>query len=238
MTRIFSSTKREIIVFVIGLLILFAVPSCKPDLPSVFSNLACKPPCWQNIEPGKSSEQEVISILKNIPNIDASSIITHGDRWLIFDDIVYFTLHNKEIKAEVFILNSKVSMILFSGDLNISFGEAIEVFGEPKFIINVPTYSGPPGVPSDSYEIIALQPEQGIEVAYNTKDLPNTSKSKLKPGNNTRLITFFDPNTYDKLLEAGIFSMGFLNGSQTLKYMRPWTGYGEIEEKYPPAIIE
>jgi hypothetical protein len=51
------------------------------------------------------------------------------------------------------------------------------------------------------------------------------------------MIGFFDPMKYEALLEAGVFSMSYFDQEETLKYMRPWTGYGSIRQKYPPARI-
>jgi hypothetical protein len=52
------------------------------------------------------------------------------------------------------------------------------------------------------------------------------------------LIGYFDPDRFNELLDAKIFSMGFLGREETVKYLNPWTGFGPIEEKYPAAFIK
>jgi hypothetical protein len=233
-----KKTKSTIVECIFYLMAVLVINNCSTNSPSIIFSSTCKPPCWYEIEPGKTSEKDVISILNNISIVDANSILTHGNKWLIFDDIVYFTLQNKKISGEVFIINNKTAMITFYGDLNITFSDSIEEFGEPEFILNVPTYNGPPGAITNNDEIAALKPKSGIEVSYNTKDLPTVSRSELKPENMISLITYFDTALYNQLLDAGLFSMGFLNGIETQKYMVPWNGYGNIKIKYPSAIIK
>ncbi len=238
MTRSLIISKKTVIHYVFFILSIFVITNCGTNSPGLVLSSDCKPPCWFGIEPGKTTENEAISKLKGTSIVEDNSILTHGNKWLIFDDIVYFNLKNKTVTGEVFIINDKTVMIQFSGDLSITFSKAIEEFGEPTYILNIPTYSGPPGGISSNAVIIALIPKIGIEVAYNTKDISTSDRSKLKPENNISLLTYFDSTVYNQLLDAGLFSLGFLNGTETQKYMIPWSGYGDINILYPSAIID
>jgi hypothetical protein len=200
-------------------------------------DLDCKPPCWQRIKPGVTTEQEALLILKSLSNIDQNRITKHGEQWLIFDDIIYFHSIPENWNGYAYILNHNVVLIDFTGNLLMTFEDAININGDPKFVINIPIYSGPPGVPTESYLITAIYPDLGVSYTYNTSELPKRKTSELMSDTPISMIAYFDPDKYDEFLEAKLFSMSFLGRKDTLKYLRPWTGFGSIEDKYPPAVI-
>lgn len=208
------------------------------DDQSFLSEMVCEPPCWQGITPGVTTKEEALLILKGLPGIGPNSISTHGEPWWIFDDILYFEHSSRDWDGEVYILNSKVVIIDFYGDLGINFSEAIDQIGKPEFVINIPTHGGVPGHPTAVYSITAFEPNRGIGYTFNTGDLPKRNRSELSPDTPITLVSYFDPDRYDELLEGEMFSMGFLGKEETLKYLQPWSGYGSIEEKYPHAIIK
>jgi hypothetical protein len=206
---------------------------------SFFSDSTCNPPCWETIYPGVTTEEETLVILKGLSNIDQKNISTHGSQWVIFDDIIYFQSTPKNWDGYAYILNHKVTLLDFNGNLNINFRDVIKENGNPKFVINVPTHGGGiPGIPTVSYSITVLDPDKGIAYTFNTNDLPMGKHSELRPDTPISMITYFDPDSYNDLLDAKIFSMSFLGREETLKYLHPWTGFGSIEKKYPPAVIK
>jgi hypothetical protein len=233
--------KRLIGVAFLAIMGVTAFTSCKYPISekfktqSIFQNLTCVPPCWQNIEPGKSSEQDVISYLKNIPDIDPNSIINRGEPWAIFDNVIYFSIHNEAVDGAVFLLNNKVAMIEFSErdfgkNLNMTIGEAIDEFGDPQYILNIQI----------SFEltmntIIAIQAQKGIIVSSDVGYINWESKTELSPKSEIKSISFFDPNIYDRLLDSQLISMLELDRADTLKNLVPWNGYGRIYTLYPPA---
>jgi len=185
-----------------------------------------------NIIPGKTTKQEVLTLLKGNSLIDTNSIITFGEPWNSFNDVGVFSI-SSNIEGNIYFVNDIVVFLGFFGDLNISFSRAIEELGEPEYIVNIPM-----NIPNKTNEIFALIPKNGINFAYNTHDMGIKSKSEIIPENKITRVGFFDPSYFDYLLEAGTFSEGFLDSVQTKEYMVPWTGYGDIEEKYPPANIK
>ncbi len=204
---------------------------------SIFANPTCVPPCWQNIEPGKSSEQDAISALKKVPDIDLNSIITKGEHWDIFDDIVYFSIHDESIVGRVYILDGKVAMIDFSrmefrDNLDMTFGDAIDEFGEPQYIINMPIR-----IEIAWNILLAIQPKKGIIITCDVGYIDWRSKTSLKQDSKIQYVTFFDPALYEKLLDARYISGGGLDRTDTENSMIPWNGYGKIYTLYPPAKI-
>jgi len=232
--------KIRVPTFIVTLLLLVILIGCKPisKQSSIFSPQICKPPCWQNIYPGKSSLIDVVDILNKLDFVDPKTISTQGEPWAIFNDVVYATLQTGKIKAEIFFLGDKVSKINFSGTINMDFSQAIEELGTPEYIINIPLSGGMPLAPTSSFNIIAIIPEQGIGYSFDTRSVEGKLKKEIQPESMITKIFFFNPNDYEIILNAGLFSTPYLTGEETQKYMIPWTGYGSILEKYPPAIIK
>ncbi len=222
------------------LLIMVGLASCirtTTEFPLI-TNTTCHPPCWQNIVPGKSTEQEVVGILNDNPIIDSNSLAIKGEPWNSFSDVIYFKTKPNEDIGAIYFINDKVAMITISGILKFSFEQAIDNLGEPQYIINMPTYYGPPGFLKISYEISALIPSEGIKFSYNTREIKGNNQSSLSPGNQISEVSFFDKNSYEYILQAGMFSEGVLNAIETEQYLIPWDGYGELEQKYPAAVIK
>ena len=74
---------------------------------------------------------------------------------------------------------------------------------------------------------MALAPTKGVKFEFYSK------AGELEPETVIDNIMFFNPVHYEKLLDAGMFSMGEFNASDTKKIMYPWKGYGNIDELYP-----
>ena len=233
--------KKIRIGFTISCLVFILLTSCEQTNVPVLNNLTCEPPCWKGIYPGETTEEEVALILNSLPEVDQSSISFNGQPRDIFDDVIYFKFKKSELQGWISIFNGKASLIQIFGEGNrnigITFGEAVNKLGEPKYIINIPTSGGVPLSPTTSYIIIAVQPERGFDFDFDTRDLPAFRKTELRPENTLRVISFFDPEFFDQLIEAGFFSLGRLHASETRKYWIPWDGYGNIAEKYPPVYF-
>jgi hypothetical protein len=222
---------------VLGLLTML-ISSCSKSSITILSAPTCSPPCWQNITPGKSSVEETKALLGDIALVDKNSIVVRGKPWDIFDEVIYFKLRSRGITADIYFLEGKVSMIVFSGDLDITLGKVVVEYGEPEYIANVPLYGGMPLAGTFSYGITAFESEQGLAFAYDTRDLPKKLKTEITPDIRITLFFYFDPGVFSKLLESGLFFRLQNGGIDAQKSLMPWTGYGNIEEKYPPAVIE
>ena len=79
-------------------------------------------------------------------------------------------------------MDGKVSMIDFSrtefrDNLNMTFGEAIDEFGEPQYIINVPIR-----IEIAWNILLAIQPKKGIIITCDVGYIDWRSKNILKTG--------------------------------------------------------
>jgi hypothetical protein len=104
---------------------------------SFLTDLVCSPPCWFNITPGVTTQDEALEILRNLPFIDKDNISTKGFEWNSFDDTIFFRSATQNWDGYAYVMEHKIVLIDFYGKLNVPFEEAIEVLGEPKHVINI-----------------------------------------------------------------------------------------------------
>jgi len=90
------------------------------------------------------------------------------------------------------------------------------------------------GSPSGGSFIVAINEDIGVQFMYDTADIPSQLRTKIVPEIPIKCLTYFAPEFYNDMLEAGLVAMGQLNAEQTLEAMQPWGGYGNLDEKYPP----
>ena len=219
-------TKKRFLIF---MLLIFS--SCHSQTSIKIVNDACEPPCWQNIIPGSSSTEQTLQNLQRLSGIEPSSIEVRDQPYKIFNKIIY-TAVSDEQKISIFLIDDTVASIEFSGDFQISFGEAVEQFGEPQFIIITKTL-GPGGLWASSIHtyVSIVYPEKGIMFEYDEYDQPRSLKSKINPEIKLNKVAFFNPNQFEILADSGFILSGS-NLEQTQMAMQPWQGYGDIDAVY------
>lgn len=197
---------------------------------------SCQLPCWNGLEQGKTTQGELLSVLKQLPSIDQESV-TKGEPWGIFKSQVYFQFKPMDTYGVAYFIDNKLVTIDIDGEINTTFGQMVDLAGEPDFIITTPLRGGIPLQPSISYAVTAIYPEWGISFTYDTRSLPNKMRTEVSPDISLDWISIFDPNIFDELVDAKYFGQSVLSGEDTRKYMKSWDGYGPLLEKYPPARI-
>lgn len=212
---------------------LFTLSGCKPAISPLFSDTTCEAPCWRNIYPGETSKDELISILENMEDIESNRITFKGGRWKIYDDIVYFTLP-KNIEVKIYILENKVVNISFSREKLARFSEALEIYGNPDYILNLSAHGEGFLFESALHELIfAVQPAKGVMFGYDNHYVSIFQKENINPRIWLRWIDYFDPARYEGMVNAGFFtySTSFEDVEESI---RPWNGYGSLEELFYP----
>ena len=217
------------------LIIIMAVTvSCKEEYTVLFPDRSCESPCWNGIMPGKTTEEELLADLKNIPTIVEDSIYIYGQSD-IFDNLVCFSLPSK-VEAEVYIIKDKVVLILFKGKPGITIGQVIEQIGQPEYIITNPTAVHVSFGLSLNILVHGIYLSKGIGFRYDSGKYNIALKSKITPERKLDLFYYFDPNLYLQLAETGMFGHGAnITPQKALMLLQPWSGYGVIGEKYPPV---
>jgi hypothetical protein len=212
------------------LLLLFVITACSLVAPeiSILDNPTCDLPCWNDIAPGKTSQPETLQIIANLEGIDKDKTNVLNAPWLIFNKRIWFYLYTDSSLARVqtdgavYFIDDKVAALLLQRNIGRTFGEIVELVGEPESIISMITVGGDVA--------IAIVPSKGVVLEFYPKS------DKLQAETRIDAMMFFDTSHYEELLDAGMFSLGEYDANETRKIMYPWKGYGSIEELYPPRF--
>ena len=215
------------------ILLAMSTSACNPESDtmnktSILDNPVCSPPCWHNIIPGRTSRDELFAALASIDNLDQSSIVQQD--YPNNKDFNYFIHGNLYLDADsstlvsAYTLDEIVIELDFFGNLNLTLEEAIEGFGEPEGVLIYHSSHG--------YMVINfLIPSKGIVFSFN--DIGEIWKpTSIIPKLEIRSINYFSPNYYEKILEMGWFSEGKWDYQESVERIKPWKGYGNIEELY------
>jgi hypothetical protein len=236
-----SMPKRSVhlLFLVVGSLIAFASCSSKPDNAWLTTSM-CEPPCWHNIVPGKTTSSELEPLLFANPYVDDKSVANRDAPMEIFNDIYYFSLKN-HIQGEIWLLDDKVASILWffprggevANSLGLTVGELIKEYGEPDFVVRINDIGpGPLPILSATHPLVFLiNSKRGIVFRYDEYQLPKKLHNQVTPGIEVGYLKFFSPDDFDRLLEAGEFTMFTTsNKEDTLSRLQTWRGYGEYPD--------
>jgi hypothetical protein len=215
--------------------LIWMLSGCRTPMTSILTS-DCQAPCWNGIVPGVTSKEDLLHILPTISAIDPKSIdIVSPNPSSIYDNLVVSKALTGE-KITIALADDKVISISISGNLNVSFGGAIEKYGEPEYIL-VFGMIGRGFLWSDSIHTIvhAISPSKGIMFGYDTSEAGRKWHSEIGPGVKLDSVYYFNPDDFVRLADAKAFSAGNANAKETKAAMIPWSGYGKIGEKYPYA---
>jgi hypothetical protein len=209
---------------------LFLLSACQLKQSAVFSS-QCSAPCWRNIQPGKTSMQDAMKLVKSFPDVNAKTIATEGP-YYIFNDWIDFSLSSGE-NVNIYMLDNVVAQIYFSIPKgSITFGKCVEVFGSPEYAMQVPTLG--PGEPFslDAPHIWfdAIKPSRGVVYGYDTFNAWTGPTFNLTSDAKVVELEFFDPQKYHQLL-PNLISLD--PSSEIENSLHPWKGYGDINQLYP-----
>ena len=213
------------------LLLFFLASACSTiNAPSasVLTSSNCELPCWNGISPGTTSPEEAYQKLQNIVSVNLNSKNSINQPWKMFSGTITFAIHLKEfgigeeVDGEIYIIVDRVTVLKLFRNLNLTFEDGIQKFGEPEIIITVPLYHG------GEYSLVAIYPSRGV--AFESILYSNNVEKETE----IFAITSFDINRYENLLEAGMFSDGFYESVDSKIIMYPWKSYGNVEELYNP----
>ncbi len=189
---------------------------------NVFEDPVCTPPCWENITPGITKKTEALTILSKIKSIN-QPINDPNKSSSGFDDLIRFTFNNNPDKAGfLYILDDKVVMIGFYLFLNLTIQQAIDLLGEPQSLLGIRS--------GEIYSVTLINDQKGF--AYNS-NLPDRA-TKINPKNQIYSLILFDPKIYPMLLKTGILSRDQMNTEATIKNIRPWEGFVNLNHYMTP----
>jgi hypothetical protein len=203
------------------LLILASMQACKPKESVLTQNTTCQFPCWQNIQPGKSTGEETIRILSKVSFIDSPpSVIPQN-----IPNIVSYTSwnFNNNIREEggwIAFLDDKVTYILFDENNHVKIAEMIDFYGKPEFISAISGQAD-----TNWLQINWIYPRKGVLIIYfNPYWRPTPADVDITPNLSVNEVYYFDSNLYDQLL-VNMFRIG--NDLYTIEQsIQKWEGYG------------
>ena len=203
------------------LLLLASMQSCKSKESVLIQNTACQFPCWQKIQPGKSSGEETIHILSQLTFIDSPPSVVPQN---ITNTFTYTSWNfQKNIREEggwIAFFNDKVTYILFDENNHVRVADMIGYYGKPEFV-SVMTGQND----TQWLQIGWLYPSQGVLIFYFDPYWRKTdAEVNITSSLSVDEIYYFDPIQYDNLLQIMFRTPADL--SLIKQSIQIWNDYG------------
>ena len=125
---------KQIFTAILLFLMAFLLGSCSNKTSAVIQDTTCKAPCWRGIEVGKTGIEETLQLLKQMPDIETSTIGRGRNPEDSIEVVGVNFINNQETSLEITFENGKVAALYFSFVGSIFLKDAISTFGEPKYI--------------------------------------------------------------------------------------------------------
>jgi hypothetical protein len=228
-----GNLKGNILLKKLYLLLFCFVTACslaRPDV-SILESPQCELPCWNGIIPGETSYPDALEIVTGLDGLDPEKTNILNAPWQIFNKRIWFYLYTDSSLAKVqtdgavYFIDDKVAALFLQRNIGKTFGEMVEMVGEPETIISMPFVTG-------STVVMAVIPSKGVMFEFYAKS------DELQPETEIDNIMVFDITHYEDLLNTAMFSLGHYDANETREIMYPWKGYGNIEVLYTPRFPE
>lgn len=204
----------------VAAVIAVMLTACQPRPSIILTDTSCVPPCWRQIEPGRSTIREALTALSAIPELDTpvddiAAVEQRGyEGWL-------FTSRVRESSGSVHFVGDRVTLIWFTLRNPLRLEELISRFGEPEQVSAISGWAD-----SRWLNIAFLYPEKGVIARHlDVRFWPETRPAVIRPDLPIAEVIYFDPNLYDELLRSRDLipeDYEIILGS-----LRPWRGFGE-----------
>jgi len=224
---------RSIEMFKIIILLVFiaACQSGPTALPPVFSDTSCEPPCWANIYPGETTEEDLRNKLQDLYSVKGDSIFSRPLEG--FDGIYWVFADGSDGQARV--KNGIVWTLGFSSPintrLNLTLDQAIEKYGDPEYVFSRMNPNS-----TDWGAVTFLYPKKGVTFSYATHVEKIKYRGILRPETPITGISYFPPENYQEFYEKFYIQPPEWTEEVVNASIYPWEGYGSIAEKYPTAF--
>lgn len=182
------------------------VSGCSKTDSDLVGNEKCSPPCWMGIQPGKTTKDDAVKLLKEI-EADGGGRLTILDtgiiKWLNNSKKNYYLYTDSDLIVKV-----EINFRTKSMDLD----EVISLFGEPSNLHLGKIRDG-------GYFISVFYPEKGLVfVAGGDKSL-----YEIYPSMPIALVYFLQPSDIVTIVPS-LFGKDIV--SETLANIQEWNGYG------------
>lgn len=195
---------------------------------NVFDISACLPPCWNNIEPGVSTREDVLVFRDQLDKDTFEFATSYEETHYIFTFINHKTITNGTIVRFIFNDIGQVQLIEFKGNTFSKFPSSrlqlqnvLQSLGEPKYAILNEYRHYPLG------SLVLYYPASGMEVTCGSEPIPapvigiTISTVDCELDSDTE-VTFYSPEIFfDRL----VVEYGSLEKADYAKqFFCPWVG--------------
>ncbi len=200
------------------LLLLFLSACIISNTDHVIFEKVCSLPCWANITPGLSREDDIRAIEDNIPKINVNQKVWKENREGYEALFKWQFIDSEEQIGTIYINNDIVESIILFGGFQISLDHLFKNYGEPDYVIVGNTIS--PGILGAGYQnqVNLIYEKGGLII----KLKPNKN-AIIKPNTRIDSVVYFDPGLHERIILEWI-SPGLLG---ELKIW-DWQGYGRF----------
>jgi hypothetical protein len=212
----------------LALLLLFFLAACRrsPYPPregesTVLLNPSA-PPCWYDICPGETTKNEAMSILTAIPEVSPDIVDQYHENARSFVDW-RFAYGIAEWSGRFYYMDQTISHFSFNTQTTLNFGQAVESFGEPTYVLPFSTCKW--------LYVALIYPDDGLYLKYFDPRWVPGRRFELLPEEPVDEVILFHPAQFEELITriegTNWLSYGY---DDILKIMQPWEGFGEIRD--------
>lgn len=222
--KIFFKTAVGIVLFIIlfsGVMTVLRNLVYKPS--TILTSTECDPPCWYDIQPGKSNSSQVYTKLKQINGVNQYSILGEFDRNNKLTRVYWFFERPAvDSTGSVYFDNDRVTAISILTISSLQLADVFNKLGEPDQYWKEIGH----GDDRDYVDVMLIYPTKGYLVETIIDFEGEMHEVEIKNTTSVFRVTYFDPALFDKLLETRILiekPVGGRTGS-----LQPWPGLGAI----------
>lgn len=223
----------EILLVLCAILIFVSCTRCGPgELPeldvSLISGAPCVVPCWYNITPGVSGEDDVRAALMGSPFIREGSLSSSQTTWQGVAATVFDWKARGVRDNRVYLRDGTVQWIEIVPDYRLPLGQVVDEFGPPE---NVHAFVGGEDV---DYIVRLDYPAQGVSFSSVTDvlDLDDVIVEQgiaiLSQDLSVTKVFYYAPTSLE-----GVLRDVFLYPEETVEYhlgvAQEWTGFGSVQ---------
>ena len=198
---------------------------------SLLTDSPCTAPCWQNIIPGTTTEQEARRLLKDSPFVRKDSLDYYIANWKAGGDYDRFVWHgrSKKYRNALYFREGKVVLIMIRPDYTLTLGQVIDKFGSPERVYV--------GLGGGGNVLIAYldYPAQGLRFTadWSIHDLSERSMVEsgialLTEDREVVEVAYFAPAPLEEVLQNPYLYAPAGGMEEYLKRAQEWKGFGRI----------
>ncbi|MBN1976695.1 MAG: hypothetical protein JW918_04765 [Anaerolineae bacterium] len=209
------------------------LPTSTPSPPELDTSLLtddpCRAPCWHNIIPGVSGEDDVRAQLQDSPFVKEGTLEYELTEWREVQLGMFYWQGRGEHYNRVYLRDGKVLRIEIRIDHDWTLGEAVDKFGPPKGVL-ADTY----GVETTGYHVDFYYPAQGL--IFESNMLPvdrqvylGDGKGILQKDLKVTQATYFAPTSLEGMISEVYLYSPDDDMEGWLANIHEWQGFGEVE---------